>query len=46
MPYRPTERTEARKAATRERIVEAALDQLAEGGYASTGIQTIAARAG
>jgi AcrR family transcriptional regulator len=46
MPYRPTERTEARKAQTRERIVAAALDQLTEGGYASTGIQTIAARAG
>jgi AcrR family transcriptional regulator len=46
MPYRPTERTEARKAATRERIVSAALDQLAEGGYASAGVQTVAARAG
>ena len=31
MPYRPTERTEARKAATRERIVAAALDQVARG---------------
>src|SRR3954468_11030319 len=46
MPYRPTERTEAREAATRERIVAAALDQLAEGGYAATGIQAIAGRAG
>src|SRR3954468_10067186 len=46
MPYRPTERTEARKARTRERIVAAALDQLAEGGYASAGVQAIAARAG
>ncbi|MBA2506258.1 MAG: TetR/AcrR family transcriptional regulator [Thermoleophilaceae bacterium] len=46
MPYRPTERTEARKAATRERIVAAALDQLAEGGYASAGVQAVAARAG
>jgi AcrR family transcriptional regulator len=46
MPYRPTERTEARKAQTRERILGAALDQLAEGGYASTGIQAIASRAG
>ena len=46
MPYRPTERTEARKAQTRERIVAAALAQLAEGGYAATGIQSIAARAG
>jgi AcrR family transcriptional regulator len=46
MPYRPTERTEARKTRTRERIVAAALEQLAEGGYASAGIQAIAARAG
>lgn len=46
MPYRPTEKTEARRAATRERIVAAALDQLAEGGYASAGVQAIASRAG
>src|SRR3954471_10245202 len=46
MPYRPTERTEARKAETRERIVAAALDLLAEGGYASAGVQAVAARAG
>jgi AcrR family transcriptional regulator len=46
MPYRPTERTEARKAATRERIVAAALAQLAEGGYASASVQAVAARAG
>src|SRR3954468_4227924 len=46
MPYRPTERTEARKAETRERIVSAALDQLAEGGYASATVQAVAARAG
>ena len=45
VPYRPTERTEARKAATRERIVAAAIDQLAAGGYASAGIQTVAHRA-
>src|SRR3954449_8760920 len=45
MPYRPTERTEARKAETRERIVSAALDQLAEGGYASASVQAVAARA-
>ena len=45
MPYRPTERTEARKAATRERIVAAALDQVAEGGYASAGVQAVASRA-
>jgi AcrR family transcriptional regulator len=46
MPYRPTERTEARKAETRERIVAAALDQLAEGGYASATVQAVARRAG
>jgi AcrR family transcriptional regulator len=46
MPYRPTERTEARRAATRERIVSAALDQMAEGGYASASVQAVASRAG
>ena len=46
MPYRPTEKTEARRFATREGIVAAALDQLAEGGYASASVQTVAARAG
>src|SRR5437764_15188149 len=46
MPYRPAERTEARRVETRERIVSAALDQLAEGGYASASVQAVAARAG
>jgi AcrR family transcriptional regulator len=46
MPYRPTERTEQRKAQARERIVAAALEQLAEGGYSSASVQVIAARAG
>src|SRR3954453_18619266 len=45
MPYRPTEKTEARRAATRERIVRAALAQLAQGGYASASVQAVAARA-
>jgi len=45
MPYRPTERTEARKAATRERIAAAALDQVADGGYASMSVQAVAWRA-
>lgn len=45
MPYRPTERTEARKAETRERIVAAAAAQVSEGGYAAAGVQAIAARA-
>ena len=46
MPYRPTRRTEARKAATREQILAAALNQIAEGGYASAGVQRVAGRAG
>src|SRR5215208_8140224 len=46
VPYRPTERTEARKAATRDAILTAAVDQLAAGGYASASIQAVAARAG
>jgi AcrR family transcriptional regulator len=46
MPYRPTERTEARRAATRERIVAAALDQVGAGGYGSAAVQTVAERAG
>jgi AcrR family transcriptional regulator len=45
MPYRPTRRTEARRLAMRERIVGAALDQVAEGGYASAGVHVVAARA-
>ena len=44
MPYRPTERTRARLAEARERIVDAALDQLAEGGYASASVATVARR--
>ena len=44
MAYRPTERTEARKAATRERIAAAALAQVAEGGYASATVRAVAAR--
>jgi AcrR family transcriptional regulator len=46
MPYRPTERTEARKARVREAIVAAALDQVAAGGYASASVQAVATRAG
>jgi AcrR family transcriptional regulator len=46
VPYRPTERTRARLAAARERIVEAALEQLAEGGYASASVVSVARRAG
>jgi AcrR family transcriptional regulator len=46
MAYRPTPRTEARKAATRERIATAALEQVASGGYSSASVQAVAARAG
>jgi AcrR family transcriptional regulator len=46
MAYRPTARTEARKAATRERIVDAAIAQLGDGGYASASVQVVARRAG
>jgi AcrR family transcriptional regulator len=46
LPYRPTERTEARKAATRDAILSAAIDQLGAGGYASASVQTVATRAG
>ena len=46
MPYRPTERTRARLAAARELIVEAAMAQLAEGGYASASVAGVARRAG
>ncbi len=46
MPYRPTERTRARLAAARERIVEAGLQQLAEGGYTSASVVAVARRAG
>jgi AcrR family transcriptional regulator len=46
MPYRPTERTRAHAAAVRERIVAAAHDQLAEGGYASAAVVRVAERAG
>jgi AcrR family transcriptional regulator len=46
MPYRPTERTEAKKAATRELILDAALAELAASSYAGAGMQSIAGRAG
>src|SRR5215218_2607016 len=46
MPYRPTEKTRRRAEETREAIVAAALVQVAEAGYASAGVQAVAARAG
>jgi AcrR family transcriptional regulator len=44
--YRSTPTTRAKAAAARERIVRAALDQLAEGGYASASVAAVARRAG
>ena len=46
MAYRRTAATEARLAEARERIVTAALAQVADGGYASASVQAVAARAG
>jgi AcrR family transcriptional regulator len=46
MPYRPTERTEARRAATRERVVTAARELIARGGYREAQVAAVAARAG
>ena len=46
MPYRPTERTEARRAATREQIVRAAHALIARGGYREAQVAAVAAGAG
>src|ERR687892_1103717 len=45
MPYRPTEKTEARRLAARERMVPAALERAAHGGYKSAGVHAVAADA-
>jgi AcrR family transcriptional regulator len=46
MPYRPTERTAARNAETRRRIVGAARGLIAKGGYAEAQVAAVAAAAG
>jgi AcrR family transcriptional regulator len=46
VPYRPTARTEARRAEVRERIVRAAWDLIARGGYAEARVAAVAAKAG
>jgi AcrR family transcriptional regulator len=46
MPYRETQRTRERLVASRERIVDAAERQVADGGYASASVQAVARRAG
>jgi AcrR family transcriptional regulator len=45
MPYRPTARTEARRAEVRARIVRAALDLVRRGGYRAASVAAVAARA-
>jgi AcrR family transcriptional regulator len=46
VPYRPTERTEAKRLETRERIVRAAADLVARGGYREAQVAAVAQRAG
>lgn len=46
MAYRTTERTEARRVATRGRITAAARELIAEGGYANAPVAAVARRAG
>jgi AcrR family transcriptional regulator len=44
--YRPTQRTEAKRLQTRERIVRAALELVARGGYREAQVAAVAQRAG
>jgi AcrR family transcriptional regulator len=46
VPYRETARTRARRDAVRDRIIRAAREQVADGGYASASVQAVARRAG
>jgi AcrR family transcriptional regulator len=46
VPYRPTARTEARRTAARERIVRAATELVARGGYREAQVAAVAQRAG
>src|SRR5262245_37296290 len=46
MPYRSTERTEARRMETRRRIITAARELIAEGGYVAAHVAAVAERAG
>src|SRR3954453_6351585 len=46
MPYRATERTEARRAQARERIVRAAHELVAGGGFGAASVAAVATRAG
>jgi AcrR family transcriptional regulator len=44
--YRSTERTEARRAQVRSRIIDAALELISEGGYVNAQVAAVAERAG
>ena len=46
MPYRPTPRTEAKRAEACERVVTAAHDLIAQGGYKAAPVAAVARRAG
>ena len=46
MAYRPTPRTEARRAEVRDRIVRAALDLIRHGGYREASVAAVASGAG
>jgi AcrR family transcriptional regulator len=46
MPYRATERTEARRAQAREAILRSAHELIAQGGYRAASISAVAERAG
>src|SRR5215510_1215198 len=46
LAYRSTERTEARLAETRSRIIRAARELIAEGGYVAAQVSPVAERAG
>jgi len=46
MVYRPTEKTEARKAALKERLLDAALFLVAEGGFNALTVNAVAQKAG
>jgi AcrR family transcriptional regulator len=46
MPYRPTARTEAKRTQARERVVQAAHDLIATGGYRAASVAAVADNAG
>lgn len=46
MAYRPTEKTQARKAEVRQRVLDAALDLVSAGGFGALTVVSVAAQAG